>query len=255
MMKSFYKGILRVLLVILSDFPEFFIEMSFILCEFIPEKFIQIRNLVLSAYPSNTKPPEPSRAPPLQQLEVRDEFRILPVTLGNYSERISSIDLHTSILSYLNTPNNDIFFREICSKLVIQTESAKGTINYPVVNAFVLYIPSLVLRVPETKAKEYRRESYALLMKLLTISNAGMRETLLNSNNIRFPNPITFYFIHLLLNFFAVPEYDVIQEQIFRMLEARISVENPYPWGIAYTYANLSRIPKLKEKAYQQNTW
>lgn len=61
-MKTFYKGVLRVLLLLLNDFPEFFIEMSFILCEHIPEKFPQIRNLVLSAYPPNMKPPDPFQA-------------------------------------------------------------------------------------------------------------------------------------------------------------------------------------------------
>ena len=41
-MKSFYKGTLRVLLVLLHDLPDFLLEFAHALCEEIPEKFIQV---------------------------------------------------------------------------------------------------------------------------------------------------------------------------------------------------------------------
>ena len=69
-LKTFYKGVMRVLLVILNDFPDFLVEMSFVLCEHIPEKFIQIRNLILSAYPSSMKPSDPLRVRTIRCLSV-----------------------------------------------------------------------------------------------------------------------------------------------------------------------------------------
>ena len=47
----FYKGILRIIIVLIHDFPDFLSAFSLQLCLHIPEKYIQIRNIVLSSYP------------------------------------------------------------------------------------------------------------------------------------------------------------------------------------------------------------
>lgn len=97
-----------------------------------------------------------------------------------------------------------------------------------------------------------------------------MRETLLNAilNNLRYPNLITFYFINLIFGFFST-DNEILQEQIFRylflpnsaiitfshrMLESRASLDPPLPWGIVYTYVNILRLPKMKEKANSLNS-
>ena len=54
-----YKGTLRVLLVLLHDFPEFLCDNHFVLCEVIPGTCIQLRNLVLSAFPKAMRLPDP----------------------------------------------------------------------------------------------------------------------------------------------------------------------------------------------------
>ena len=43
-----YKGIVRVLLVLLHDFPEFLCDYHFNLCDLIPATAVQIQNLILS---------------------------------------------------------------------------------------------------------------------------------------------------------------------------------------------------------------
>ena len=58
-MKLLYKGTLRVLLVLLHDFPEFLCDNHFVLCEVIPPTCIQLRNLVLSAFPKAMRLPDP----------------------------------------------------------------------------------------------------------------------------------------------------------------------------------------------------
>lgn len=58
-MKCFYKGTLRVLLVLLHDFPDFLSEYANALCEEIPEKFLQVKNIVLAAFPTVLRPPDP----------------------------------------------------------------------------------------------------------------------------------------------------------------------------------------------------
>lgn len=59
--KTFYKGMLKTLLVLLHDFPEFLIESSFILIENVPKPFLQVKNVILSAFPQNMKVPDPFR--------------------------------------------------------------------------------------------------------------------------------------------------------------------------------------------------
>jgi CCR4-NOT transcription complex subunit 1 len=54
-----YRGMLRVLLVLLHDFPEFLCEYHFSLCDVIPPTCIQLRNLVLSAFPRSMRLPDP----------------------------------------------------------------------------------------------------------------------------------------------------------------------------------------------------
>lgn len=54
-----YKGTLRVLLVLLHDFPEFLCDHHFTFCDVIPPSCIQMRNLILSAFPRNMRLPDP----------------------------------------------------------------------------------------------------------------------------------------------------------------------------------------------------
>lgn len=57
--RMFYMGTLRLLLVLIHDFPDFLSEQSFLILEEIPSRFKQFRNIVLSAYPKNLKVQNP----------------------------------------------------------------------------------------------------------------------------------------------------------------------------------------------------
>lgn len=53
------QGTLRVLLVLLHDFPELLCEYHFGLCDCVPPSCIQMRNLLLSAFPRAMRLPDP----------------------------------------------------------------------------------------------------------------------------------------------------------------------------------------------------
>ena len=55
-----YKGKLRVLLVLLHDYPEFLCDYHFSFCDVIPPSCIQMRNIIISAFPCNMRLPDPS---------------------------------------------------------------------------------------------------------------------------------------------------------------------------------------------------
>merc|ERR1719240_1288502 len=57
--RMLYRGALRVLLVLLHDFPEFLCDYHFSFCDVIPTTCIQMRNLILSAFPRNMRLPDP----------------------------------------------------------------------------------------------------------------------------------------------------------------------------------------------------
>lgn len=54
-----WQGTLRVLLVLLHDFPEFLCDYHYTFCDVIPPNCIQMRNLILSAFPRNMRLPDP----------------------------------------------------------------------------------------------------------------------------------------------------------------------------------------------------
>ena len=51
----FYKGILRTVIILIHDFPDFLSAFSLQLALAIPDKYVQIKNIVLSAYPRELK--------------------------------------------------------------------------------------------------------------------------------------------------------------------------------------------------------
>ncbi|KAG1059012.1 hypothetical protein G6F42_028457 [Rhizopus arrhizus] len=57
--KMFYRGTLRVLVVLLHDFPEFLCSNYVIFAQAIPHSCVQLRNLILSAFPRVMHLPDP----------------------------------------------------------------------------------------------------------------------------------------------------------------------------------------------------
>lgn len=51
-------------------------------------------------------------------------------------------------------------------------------------------------------------------------------------NNLRYPNPFTFYFTNLILMVFGDISESNIHEQITKNLLERLIIEKPHPWGI-----------------------
>ena len=80
------QGTLRVLLLLLHDFPEFLGEYHFAFCDVIPPSCIQMRNLVLSAFPRKMRLPDPF-APSLQ-LEVLPDIQSAPRIMTHYQNNI-----------------------------------------------------------------------------------------------------------------------------------------------------------------------
>jgi len=78
----FTQGTMRVLLVLLHDFPEFLCDYHYAFCDVIPPNCIQVRNLVLSAFPRNMRLPDPFT--PNLKVDMLPEITHAPRVMSNF---------------------------------------------------------------------------------------------------------------------------------------------------------------------------
>jgi CCR4-NOT transcription complex subunit 1 len=94
-----YKGTLRVLLVLLHDFPEFLCDYHYGFCDVIPPNCIQMRNLILSAFPRNMRLPDPFT--PNLKVDMLQEITHAPRVLTNFASLIQPVTFKKELDSYL----------------------------------------------------------------------------------------------------------------------------------------------------------
>ena len=140
-MRLLYKGTLRVLLVLLHDFPEFLCENHLSLCDMIPPSCIQMRNLILSAFPRNMRLPDPFT--PNLKVDLLPEISQPPRMSADIEQFFRAQQMKADIEQYLKTRQPAHFITELKQSLLRPSSEASvyGT-SYSVtqVNALVLYI-------------------------------------------------------------------------------------------------------------------
>lgn len=82
----FFQGTLRVLLVLLHDFPEFLCDYHYVICDVIAPNCILMRNLILSAFPRNMRLPDPFT--PNLKVDLLPEITQAPRILANFNNLI-----------------------------------------------------------------------------------------------------------------------------------------------------------------------
>ncbi|KAH1069582.1 hypothetical protein GLYMA_03G118200v4 [Glycine max] len=257
-----YKGTLRVLLVLLHDFPEFLCDYHFTFCDVIPSSCIQMRNIILSACPRSMRLPDPST--PKLKIDLLQEINQSPSILSEVDAALKAKQIKTHVDEYLKTRQPSwSFLSELKYKLLLspnEAASAGTRYNRPLINSLVLYvgmqaIHQLQERTPHTQTSANAVPVVALfsvdtaldIFKTLIVDlDSEGRYLFLNAiaNQLRYPNTNTHYFSLLLLHLFEDSNLEVIQEQITRVLLERLFVERPHPWGILITFLELYRNPR-----------
>merc|ERR1711933_159764 len=95
--KHLYKGTLRVLLVLLHDFPSFLAGYHLSFCNVVPENCIQLRNLILSAFPRGMVLPDPFT--PNLKIDLLPEISKSTTVLSNVAGPL--VAFRTELDSYL----------------------------------------------------------------------------------------------------------------------------------------------------------
>ncbi|KAL0758259.1 hypothetical protein Bca101_095927 [Brassica carinata] len=245
-----YKGTLRVLLVLLHDFPEFLCDYHFTFCDVIPSSCIQMRNIILSSFPRNMRLPDPST--PNLKIDLLPEIVEAPCILSGVDAVLKAKQMKNDVDEYLTLrQQNSTFLSELKQKLLLSSNEASsaGTrYNVPLINSLVLYTGMQAIQ--QLQAGETQAQNVVALhmFKYLSMElDTEGRYLFLNAiaNQLRYPNNHTHYFSFIMLYlFFESNQEIIIQEQITRVLLERLIVNRPHPWGLLITFIELIKNPR-----------
>ncbi|KAL4458253.1 hypothetical protein ABPG75_013118 [Micractinium tetrahymenae] len=244
-----YKGTLRVLLLLLHDFPEFLCEFHFHLCDVIPPSCIQMRNLVLSAFPRAMRLPDPFT--PNLKVDLLPEIAAPPHFVPA-PEQLLPAPLRAEVDAFLGGAGPPGFLLGLRSRLALSPADALacGTrYNAPLVNALAFYLGIRAVEAAPPKpgtSPAMATLHMEVLQHLLRDLDTEGRYLLINAlaNHLRFPNAHTHYFSCAILFLFTEAGSELIQEQITRVLLERLIVNRPHPWGLLITFIELIKNPR-----------
>lgn len=250
-----YRAMLRILLILHHDFPEFVAENHFQFCNAIPAHCAQLRNLVLSAYPSSfQKLPDPFREG--LKVERLEEMHEAPRIAGDTAEPLRFANIKSIIDSALQSNNvSDSVVQHIRDAVYTPDSQNSGlfyapiNVNAVLLNALALYLGQGAVSVNppkgNTRAAFESSPHSVFLEKLARILQPEARYYLLSAmaNQLRYPNSHTYFFSFTILRLFGTENLEQdesdIRQQIIRVLLERLIVHRPHPWGLIITLQEL----------------
>ncbi|OIW00926.1 hypothetical protein TanjilG_10004 [Lupinus angustifolius] len=252
---------LRVLLVLLHDFPEFLCDYHFTFCDVIPPSCIQMRNIILSAFPRSMRLPDPST--PNLKIDLLQEITQSPRILSEVDAALKAKQMKADVDEYLKTrQQNSPFLSELKEKLLLspsEAASAGTRYNVPLINSLVLYVGMQAIQQLQGRTPHAQSAANAFPLAVFSVGAAlDIFQTLIMdldtegrylflnavANQLRYPNTHTHYFSFILLYLFAESNQEIIQEQITRVLLERLIVNRPHPWGLLITFIELIKNPR-----------
>ncbi|KZT03564.1 Not1-domain-containing protein [Laetiporus sulphureus 93-53] len=248
--RDLYRGSLRLLLVLLHDFPEFLSEYYFTLCDVIPPRCIQLRNIILSAFPPTIVLPDPH----LRNVDFESipEMGPIPPILSDFASALKAGELSGHLDQYLLNRGSPSFLPSLKEHLRLTgvAEGAPVTYNLSLMNSLVMYIG--VSSVAQAKARNGSAlfvpsdPGVVALQYLATNLDVEGQHHLLSAMvlHLRYPNAHTHWFSSLMLYLFLEVKSDQFREVMTKVLLERFLVHRPHPWGALVTFIELLRNPK-----------
>src|SRR5208282_945223 len=253
------KGLLRTLLVLLHDFPDYLSENHFTLCNLIPPGCVQLKNLVLSAFPRMKRLPDPFMQG--LKLETITENKDPPRLSVNLASILDSLKIRAPLDQYLNTGVPEDFPRKLVDSIKILpmengvhngvglVKERRPNYNVALLNAIVLYVGMQAIEVAQKNeetgvlifdTKSSQMELFSALnaeldieglLPFLGVTNSGRYHFLSAiANQLRYPNSHTYYFSCVILELFSQEDSPPnTYEQITRVLLERIVCNRPHP--------------------------
>eukprot|EP00871_Galdieria_phlegrea_P002099 jgi/Galph1/2890/GphlegSOOS_G1564.1 len=249
-MKTFFKGFLRLLLTLLHDVPEFLCEYCFTLCDYVPPNCIQLRNLILSAFPREMRLPDPFL--PDLKVDTLPEMSISPRVVTRMSV-LAHNNIRQLLDHILTGRAKTVDLVELRNRLLISQEElpyASDSMYYlPAINALVLYVSRHAIAQSQQVPRIINMSPHMDILEFLATELSGEgRYHVLNAiaNQLRYPNTHTHYCSCVLLYLFADAKSETLKEQITRVLVERLIANRPHPWGLLVTFIELIKNPRYR---------
>jgi CCR4-NOT transcription complex subunit 1 len=235
----FFKGLFKLMLVILHDFPLFAHAYCHYLCGYIPLSCIQLRNVVLSAFPY-PELPDPFQTK-FSESNKREENRVRHEISGPVMDSLKGLI------------DPEVFLKAYREKSVVPgllpklkaTDGGRSPWNIHAINAVTLAISNASLTLSnEEHDVSIENPAVRQFVELCDGLDDEGRYYLINAcaNHLRCPNSHTNFFGHLLLFFFTVENQrftrlgetgaEATREQVTRVLAERLTAVRPHPWGL-----------------------
>ncbi|CAO3592130.1 unnamed protein product [Absidia cylindrospora] len=252
--KAFYHGTLRLLVVLLHDFPEFLCDYYMVFVQVIPHTCIQLRNMVLSAFPLVMHFPDPLT--PDLCLGLLPECKEDPSVVMSYATILTEQQFHLKIDQFIQDGSSS-FYKDALD-FVTSSSSASADdgskqqkyVHEDVLNALVLYTATQVIQVPT-------ESNPAIKLYMYLINHMSPQGSYLvlgaMADHLRYPNSHTQFFSQALLHFFQEMS-EQTKEQITRILLERLIVNRPHPWGLLATFIGLIKEPKFWEHSFVRSS-
>ncbi|KAJ3775594.1 Not1-domain-containing protein [Lentinula raphanica] len=250
--RDLYRGALRILLVLLHDFPEFLSEYYFTLCDVIPPRCIQLRNIILSAFPLTIILPDPHLRN--VSLDSIPEMGPIPPVLSDFTSPLKNTELRSHLDQYLLNRGSSTFLLTLKDRFRFpgMTDAMPDSYNISLMNTVVMYIG--VSSVAQAKARSgtsvfVPTDPGVLALKYLAMNmDVEGQHHLLSAMvlHLRYPNAHTYWFSALLLHLFMEVNDDKFREVMTKVLLERFIVHRPHPWGALITFIELLRNPKYE---------
>ncbi|KAL8689767.1 MAG: hypothetical protein Q9218_004634 [Villophora microphyllina] len=250
--KDLYRGALRILLILHHDFPEFLNENHYRLCNAVPPHCTQLRNLVLSAFPSSfAEVPDPFAAG--LKVDRLEEIRRAPRIGGDIMTPLALANIRDILDSVIRSGNTSDEAVQAIATACGSSPETSNDVDPQLLHAIVLYLGQSALQAANQKGGPNfdKTSSQAVFMaKLAKELQPEARYHFLSSimHQLRYPNSHTHYFSYALLHIFGSDQADQqesdVRQQITRLLLERLIVHRPHPWGLIITLLELLKNPQ-----------
>ncbi|KAK4684746.1 CCR4-NOT transcription complex subunit 1, partial [Tremellales sp. Uapishka_1] len=249
--RSIFKGTLRILLVIMHDFPEFLVEFYHTLTTAIPVHCVQLRNIILSAFP-HSEAPLPDYYKRLDQLIP--EMQRFPTVRSDYIGALSNGNVKAAIDQFVRTgvPAQAAIVAELKNRIAVKSivdGAPVITWNHTLLHATVFYLGTscVARKAAQTGMAEFDHKApeVAIVTNLVFSLDAEGQYYLLSviADQLRYPSAHTLFFVSLMLYLFGTAARSEtpndIPERIGRVFLERVIVRRPHPWGLIVAFVEL----------------
>ncbi|KAG6976448.1 hypothetical protein JG688_00001370 [Phytophthora aleatoria] len=274
---ALYKGVVRIILVLLHDYPDFLSDFYTSFCDVLPAACVQLRNVILSAFSRTMRLPDPLTLG--LQVAQLPEVSVAPRLMPAWGAALTHNGIKEYVDEFLHATANraSVFPADFISKLMrptVQLERDPTSCKYalPALNALVLYLgkegiadmanggsaPTSGPPTPSgtdgkagaasTTSKFEQTAAMDVFRYLADELDTEGRYWYFSSlaNHLRYPNSHTHYFSCVILYLFSYSNNKMVKEQITRVLIERLIANRPHPWGLLVTFIELIRNKSYK---------